>query len=261
MNPHQAPRWLARLGHLLAGRRQLWWQNPAAGSQPAFSDLGHAWDCTGATVSRDAISEVRRIDIDGHGYYAKYYRQPGKGWRRWLGRSRIRTEWENLRLFRELGLPVPDLVAYGEQWDSDGYRGVMVTAALANTAGLDALSERMQQREWRAAVFAQLARHLAVLHRHGFAHGDLNWRNLLITRSGEPRLFFIDCPQGRCWPWPLRSQKIDKDLWMLDKLGRQKLSRSQRLRFYLLYRGVQRLDAADKQRLRRIANKPAKRER
>lgn len=260
MNHHQALCWLLRLGHRLADRlsiRQRIWQH-TADAPPACDDPAQTWHYPGAIVSRDAISQVRRLDIDGRGYYAKYYQQPGKGWRRWLGRSRIRTEWENLRLMRELGLPVPELTAHGEQWDAQGYRGVMVTAELADTAGLDVLSARLQQRAWREAVLAPLAGYLAVLHRHGFAHGDLNWRNLLVTQSGEPQLFFIDCPQGRCWPWPLRAAKIDRDLWMLDKLGRQKLSRSQRLRFYLQYRGISHLDAADKKRLRRIAGKPVK---
>lgn len=243
------------LAALLRFRQNSWRITAAVDS---FADIARTWDCQGETVSSDAISEVRRLWINGRGYYAKLYRQPGKGWRRWWGRSRCRTEWENLLLFRSWDLPTPDLAAYGEQWNANAYHGALVTAELVGTAGLDELAERMQQRAWREAVLGQLARCLAIIHTHGFAHGDLNWRNILVRKEGEPQIFFIDCPGGRIWPWPLRALKITKDLWLLDKLGQQHLSRSQRLRFYLQYRGIRRLDAADRQRIRRIAAKPQK---
>lgn len=46
--------------------------------------------------------------------------------------------------------------------------------------------------------------------------------------------------------------RIDKDLACLDKVAKQVLTRTQRLRFYLQYRGVLRLTGADKRQLRRI---------
>ncbi|MNF08441.1 hypothetical protein D3C80_2088680 [compost metagenome] len=46
--------------------------------------------------------------------------------------------------------------------------------------------------------------------------------------------------------------RIVKDLACLDKVAKYKLSRTQRLRFYLQYRGRQRLNAADKRRVRQI---------
>lgn len=257
LNPSPCHSWIDHkaLTAWLGARQNLWWVDATGAAANSFVDLCSAWACRGDSVSSDAISEVRRLEIGGRGYYAKLYRQPGKSWRRWLGRSRCRAEWENLLLFRAFGLPVPALAAYGEQWNADGYRGVLVTTELAGTAGLDALIEPLRQRVWRESVMGQLARCLAVMHDHGFAHGDLNWRNVLVTTDGEPRIFCIDCPAGRCWPWPLRAAKITKDLWMLDKLGRRYLSRSQRLCFYKLYRGVRYLDAADKRRLRHIVAK------
>jgi hypothetical protein len=46
--------------------------------------------------------------------------------------------------------------------------------------------------------------------------------------------------------------RIIKDLACLDKVAKQQLSRTQRLRFYLQYRGRARLNAGDKQRLGKI---------
>jgi hypothetical protein len=43
-----------------------------------------------------------------------------------------------------------------------------------------------------------------------------------------------------------------KDLACLDKVAKQVLSRTQRLRFYLQYRGRQRLNQVDKRRIRQV---------
>ncbi|MDR3221709.1 MAG: heptose kinase, partial [Candidatus Accumulibacter sp.] len=45
---------------------------------------------------------------------------------------------------------------------------------------------------------------------------------------------------------------IVKDLACLDKMAKHHLTRARRLRFYLDYAGHARLNAEDKQRLRRI---------
>jgi hypothetical protein len=46
--------------------------------------------------------------------------------------------------------------------------------------------------------------------------------------------------------------RIVKDLACLDKIGKYRLTRTQRLRFYLDYAGHQHLTTADKQRIRLI---------
>ena len=88
------------------------------------------------------------------------------------------------------------------------------------------------------------------MHDHHFTHNDLKWRNLLVNPAAE--LFLIDCPSGSFWWGPALRYRIIKDLACLDKVAKQHLSRTQRLRFYLQYRGRQQLNASDKQRLRKI---------
>jgi RIO-like serine/threonine protein kinase len=103
---------------------------------------------------------------------------------------------------------------------------------------------------WVARVSQQLAAATRTLHDHHFTHNDLKWRNLLVNDQAE--LFLIDCPTGAFWWGPLLRYRIVKDLACLDKVAKHNLSRTQRLRFYLQYRGRQRLNAADKRRLRQI---------
>ena len=68
----------------------------------------------------------------------------------------------------------------------------------------------------------------------------------------DPKLFLIDCPTGSFWWGPLLRYRIIKDLACLDKVAKYKLSRSQRLRFYLRYRGRVSLNDSDKRRIRQI---------
>ena len=115
------------------------------------------------------------------------------------------------------------------------------------SALLDQLARR--QLVWHG-VSQQLARATRTLHDHHFTHNDLKWRNLLVNGQGE--LFLIDCPTGTFWWGPLLRYRITKDLACLDKVAKYKLTRSQRLRFYLQYRGRAGLNEGDKPRIRQI---------
>ena len=109
---------------------------------------------------------------------------------------------------------------------------------------------RLADPHWVMHVSQQLAKGTRTLHDHHFTHNDLKWRNLLVNERAE--LFFIDCPVGTFWWGPLLSYRIVKDLACLDKVASKVLSRTQRLRFYLQYRGRQRLSVGDKKRIRQI---------
>jgi hypothetical protein len=80
----------------------------------------------------------------------------------------------------------------------------------------------------------------------------LKWRNILVDRDGKA--YLIDCPWGSYWFGPMLRYRIEKDLATLDKVAKDCLSATQRLRFYLLYRRSERLNASDKQCVRRIVH-------
>lgn len=220
-----------------------------------FADFEGAFSLPGRLVSAGPTNEVVRTSARGIGYYVKRYRCGGTWLRRWLGRSRARAEWQNLRLFNQLGIPTPPLVAFGEQWGLNGERrGVLVTREQADTVDLATLartgSAELQSRFWVQKVTEQIAVAVRKLHQHNFCHNDLKWRNILVTRNSSPTVFFIDCPSGRCWPGLLLKRRIIKDLACLDKVAKQCLSRTQRLRFYLSYASKTKLDDQDKNILR-----------
>ncbi|VXC14550.1 Heptose kinase WapP [Pseudomonas sp. 8Z] len=220
-----------------------------------FGSLQSVFAIEGKRLTRDPLSEVILIEREGVRYYVKRYWGAGKGLRRYLGRPRVKAEWQNLKLFAKWGVPTAPLVAYGLERRAGSFaRGALITRELEQTRDLAELArvgdQRLGDPIWVRNISAQLARSTRTLHDHHFTHNDLKWRNLLVNERGE--LFFIDCPTGSFWWGPLLRYRIVKDLACLDKVAKQVLSRAQRLRFYLQYRGRDRLNDSDKRRIRRV---------
>jgi len=221
----------------------------------AFGSLDAVFALSGESITRDACSEVIRVEIEGLRYYVKRYHRAGSGLRRYLPTPRIKAEWQNFRHFSRWAVPVPILVAYGLERRLGAFvRGALITQEVVGAENLWMLDhlgdERLRDRCWVDRVSRQLALATRTMHQHHFAHNDLKWRNLLVNDAGD--LFFIDCPTGSFWWGPLLRYRIIKDLACLDKVASRVLSRTQRLRFYHQYLGRDRLSAGDKLQLRRI---------
>ncbi len=209
----------------------------------------------GQPVTSDSLSDLILLERDGIRYYVKRYRLAGKGLRRYLGRSRMESEWRNLFYFRDWGIATAPVVAWGlERRAGLFHRGALVTREVANTRDLASLAEegdsRLADRHWVDRISRQLAEMVRKFHDRGFTHNDLKWRNILV--DDRDRLFLIDCPGGAFWWGPFLQYRKIKDLGCLDKMAKAHLSRSQRLRFYLYYSGHYRLTDADKGFIRKV---------
>ncbi len=222
-----------------------------------FGSLDAVFALQGERITKDAMSDVVRIERDGVRYYVKRYRKPGKGFRRFLPRPRVKAEWQNLKQFAKWGIPTAQVVAYGLEREHGGFsRGAIITRELVGTEDLQALAKqkdpRLKDRAWVDHVMQQLARYTRTMHDHHFTHNDLKWRNILV--DGEGTVYFIDCPIGDFWIGFMLRYRITKDLATLDKVAKRQLSATQRLRFYLLYRRREHLNASDKKRVRHIVH-------
>ncbi|MFK8330411.1 lipopolysaccharide kinase InaA family protein [Pseudomonas sp. BJa5] len=220
-----------------------------------FGSLEAVFALKGERLTHDPLSEVIRVERDGVNYYVKRYIGAGKGLRRYLGRPRIKAEWQNLKQFAKWDIPTAEVVAWGLERKGLAFgRGAMITRELPRTEDLSALAERkdprLADRGWVDRISRQLARHTRMMHDHHFTHNDLKWRNLLV--DDRAMLFFIDCPTGDFWRSFMLRYRITKDLACLDKVAKYHLSATQRLRFYLQYRRRERLNASDKRRIRHI---------
>ncbi len=223
----------------------------------AFADLDRVFAAEGEEVARDNISQVVRVAVGETDYYVKRYWAAGKRLRRYIGRTRICAEWENLLYFEQLGIPTAPVVGYGQEYDRGVFkRGALITEGLEGTEDLAQLAKRdyegFRDANWVRNVSIQIARHTLALHEQSFVHTDLKWRNILVNVDGLPRVYLIDCPSGRKVPGPLLERGIIKDLACLDKVAKYTISRTQRLRFYLMYANRRRTTPEDRVRIAKI---------
>jgi len=233
-------------------------------SGQAFASLDAVFALEGELMARDPQSRVLRVTLGERRFYVKRYLEGGRSLaRRWFGLrdlfgpQRAVKEWENLLAFRRWGIPTATLVAYGQERRHGRFlRAALVTDELCNTTDMAAMARandpRLRDRRWLAEVSRQIAAATRTLHAHGFAHNDLKWRNLLVDAGERPTVYLIDCPTGAFWWRPFLDYRIVKDLACLDKVAKQVLSRSQRLRFYLDYAQQPRLTPAGKRQIGRI---------
>ncbi len=232
--------------------------------EDALATLDKCFALRGKRITTDLRSYVSLHVINEQQIYLKRYIASGKYLRKFVGRSRVRAEWENLQLFRSWGIATPDILAYGEEKESGRFlRGALATAGLKNAWDLEKLANKKSQLLFNRKNFRhiaqQVARYTRTMHDKGFAHNDLDWRNILITvpydddnQSSAAQVYFFDCPGGRFWVWPFLEYRIMKDLAHLDKIARNCLPLRWRLWFYQQYTGRNKLTAADRRRLRSV---------
>lgn len=220
-----------------------------------FGSLDAVFALQGDSITRDPISEVIRVEREGVRFYVKRYKSAGKGFRRYIGRTRVRTECRNLKRFAKWDIPTSQVVASGLERNNGAFvRGALVTQELPNTQDLAAMANaqdpRLKQGGWVSQVSKQIATLTRRMHDNNFTHNDLKWRNVLVDSQGK--VFLIDCPTGGFWWGVFLQYRIIKDLACLDKVAKYTLSRTQRLRFYMQYSGHQRLDMRDKKNIGQI---------
>lgn len=248
---------------------RFWWFDPDLNDGAAarsFASLDQVFALDGECITRDPLSQVRRVTCEGRRYYVKRYAGNGKnavrrwfGLRQWLPWPRVKKEWQNLLHFRTWGIPTARLAAYGMERRYGGFRrGALVTEEIRDTSDLAHLARqgdaRLHDRRWLSSVLTQVACITRRMHDAGFVHNDLKWRNLLVSNGTQPVVFLIDCPGGGFWWGPFLRYRIVKDLACLDKVAKYHLSAGRRLRFYLDYVGRDCLSAADKRQVRRIVH-------
>ena len=109
-----------------------------------FGSLAAVFAIEGERLTKDPLSEVVRIEREGVRFYVKRYWGAGKGLRRYLGRPRVKAEWQNLKLFAKWGIPTAPIVAHGLERNAGAFvRGALVTRELENTQDLALMADQV----------------------------------------------------------------------------------------------------------------------
>ncbi len=217
-----------------------------------FASIESAFKHNAPLLSRSEQSEIFKHEIGQQTYFIKRYYKT-RGVLSWLGYSRFKNEIRNQYWFNQNNIPSAKLVSSAEQkFFLKTIKSFFITEGLTSTKDLNEIANNapsfFKDFKHTFLLINNTAQILRQLHAHQFCHNDLHWRNLLVDESSKTiDVYLIDCPSGHFLPWPLFHYKRIKDLANLDKQAPKFLSRTQRLRFFLTYRGSQRLTRADKQ--------------
>lgn len=225
----------------------------------------------GEQITRSRSTEVRRVSLAHEGtprvvfikkYSANNARQLWSGALRGtlFGKSKARREFENMARLRDWGLDAPAPVAYGEErrarWLT---RSFLISEGIPDPVPLDVFirdilpgKPEIERRRLRRELIGKLADYTRRLHEKRFVHHDYFWRNIILTGHSLEHFALIDAHKGRLWPSWAEQQSRAKDLATLDAPAPRFFRRSERLRFLLRYRGVEKLRADDKEFIRQI---------
>ena len=221
----------------------------------------------GRAIASSGTTEVREIELAGADakcprvLFIKRYWFPSFA-SRWngalrgtlLGRSKVRREFDNLAWLRAHGFDAPQPVAWGEERGGGWLtRSLLISEGIPEPLALskfirDLLPSRPAST--RRECIERLAALTRRLHEQRFVHHDLFWRNIILTGESLDRFALIDAHKGRVWRAGAERRSRAADLAALDAPAPWFFRRTERLRFFLLYRGHARLSPADKALLR-----------
>ena len=223
----------------------------------------------GDVITQSGSTEVRRV-ILGSGanaetlFIKKYWiSRPSQLWSGMFrgtlfGCPKARREFRNLALLRRLGLDAPEPVALGEERKAGWLiRSCLISKSVPSPTPLheyirDHLTALAGEarKQTRRTLVENLAAYTRRLHKGHFVHHDYFWRNILLSGGSLDHFYLIDAHKGRLWNLWSDSQARASDLAALDAPAPHFFRRSERLRFFLLYRDHQTLDSEDKSLLR-----------
>lgn len=177
------------------------------------------------------------------------------------------VEWVSASQLTFAGVPVPKIIAYGEQWSRlFEKRSFIITEKIADAEALERkLPEYFDGQptnanlKQRRQFIAQLADFIKKFHETNYRHRDLYFSHIFQDNNGG--FFLIDLARA-FKPMVLRRRYQIKDIAQVYySAPKQYFSNTDRLRFYLGYAGKKKLTGSDKVFIRRVINKVKRMER
>ncbi len=239
------------------------------GWRDRLSDIGISSDSDWQSLSSAELAsssatvlKCYRIGIDDQeGVYFKRYVYPWlRGIRFWLRPSKAAVEVFGLGRLRQLGIPTPEVIAFGEVRTFGVLRSAFVaTREIPDSMDLATFAgstwndmPRPQQREVYRQISTQIIGQLRTAHQAHFFHRDLKWRNILIQEhAGDYQCIWIDCPKATV-NRVRRARGIVVDLSSLARAAFRFLGIYDRARFVRDYLGPERKPGDLKRLLQKV---------
>lgn len=198
----------------------------------------------GTQVSRSKRVNCFLIEKNGKKAFFKTYQLHDKFWEFFLRPSKCLTEVRNYLIMKKIGIPCPQVIAYGERRNiASLHENFIVTEAIEDAEDLSDYAEKWhtikdasEKNEIYRSLSKEILKQTLTAHNNNFFHFDLHWRNILIKKNedGEWLSFWIDSPRGRTMNINSRRGRI-VDLSCLARLAIYYLSKTQRYRFICDY--------------------------
>jgi hypothetical protein len=205
-------------------------------------------------ASWSGVARFELADVSGpkHGIFIK--RQENYTVRTWqfpFGAPTLRLEFQNIRRYRECGIPSLTVIYYGEHNNNDGVRrAVLVTEELIGFRSMQDYVTGWKRSGWppraeRFKIIETVAKTLRSIHQHGMRHNSFFPKHIWLRYNyqNEIELRIIDLERTRWQPW-MRAE-TSRDLRNLANTC-MAWSRSDYVSFYKNYLGVKKLRSSDK---------------
>ncbi len=212
-------------------------------------------------IERGGWSSVYRLELaDANGEIQSFYLKRQEGYlarslRRPQGEPTFAREFRAIQQYAHRGIPALETAFFQQRTQGGKQQAILLTRALDAYQPLDSWYEQWRTLSWRGRQDLILATAALVraLHNTGRIHNCLYPKHIFLKLDGDgagARL--IDLEKTRS-AW-LGERDFVRDLESLQRRS-DAPSRSQRLRFYLAYLGISRLDEPSRALLRRIARR------
>jgi hypothetical protein len=171
-----------------------------------------------------------------------------------------KAEFENIQLLKSTSIPVPEVVAAGWGYINKrpvGFVMLLEVPGLQADHFIETIRRDGMWPEVKVNFINKLAVLAALFHNLGFNHRDFYLCHFFVDQKfGVVNLHMIDLQRVQKRSL-FRSRWIVKDLAQLCYSSLKLASRTDRLRFYLRYAGIEKLASSDRRLLKAIERKVA----
>lgn len=192
---------------------------------------------------------VARKETPQGGIYCKVFlpRDWREGLKKLIRPGRGARAVKNEKMLRAAGFRVQEHLFWGQK----GTKDYIVSREIKGIKMLSWLEREDISPECRRRILKHLGEEVGLLHRTGFAHGDLRLSNILLREgNGSPYIYFLDNERTQLYRRGIPLRQVVKNLRQINTDTVSRLSRTDRLRIFHAYQAACGSNYTEKQKKR-----------